>query len=601
MHIPFFIVPVLFILIELHRIFRHWSDGTERTKFYASRLIIKILASILSSILELLHILDLNPQKYYQTTEELLRTTYFLTSAFAWLFGAFIIYFKYNRRIKSQWFGQRGYWVLTLFSNSGLLILNIFTNDYTQTSYPISSSLLIQTIICCFSIFISIVMSYFAFFYPNDFIVIRREKQFGEGLYPKDPGEEREETFVSVQMAGYKIKHHDSTTTVQYDIIVSLNGNTHKVSRTYPEFSTLHKTLLLSYASDPIGTLKLPNFPNFLQKSTNMEDKTHLLGEYLQELCREKQFSAEVLVFLKLEGKLRESMLPYNNRLNDTQNETIHRSESTVMGYFDPKPALNDILTISIPAYHLNWIIDIHIPTWKQAESHIEYVIKSEIRVMSFESLTYSRFSEIFTLHKQLKKLHIPIPPFPSKNFHQNLSSEELEIRRSQLEEYLGTLMNDPAYLTQCSLNFIECSLKMNRILNLIPSTNIYELVAMTWEGEIGTDSTPFILYRLKFNKTLGSKTQEWEICRRYREFGTLHKVLTGRNTSFLLREYLRDYLKSELIPLPQLPGKSLAPLCTSQEIEARKRLLESYLMELLRNPAVTCCYYFRNFIGELE
>ena len=310
---------------------------------------------------------------------------------------------------------------------------------------------------------------------------------------------------------------------------------------------------------------------------------------------------AEVLVFLKLEGKLRESMLPYNNRLNDSQNETIHRSESTVMGYFDPKPELNDILTISIPAYHLNWIIDIHIPTWKQAESHIEYVIKSEIRVMSFESLTYSRFSEIFTLHKQLKKLHIPIPPFPSKNFHQNLSSEELEIRRSQLEEYLGTLMNDPAYLTQCSLNFIECSLKMNRILNLIPSTNIYELVAMTWEGEIGTDSTPFILYRLKFNKTLGSKTQEWEICRRYREFGTLHKVLTGRNTSFLLREYLRDYLKSELIPLPQLPGKSLAPLCTSQEIEARKRLLESYLMELLRNPAVTCCYYFRNFIGELE
>ena len=224
MHIPFFFVPVPFILVEFHRILRHWSDGTERTKFHASRLIIKLLCSLISSVLDLLHILDLNPKKYYQSSDELIRTSYYLTSSLAWLFSAFVIHFKYNRRIRSQWLGQRGYWVLALFSNSGLLILSIFTSNSMETSSPLSNYYMIQTILYLFSICICLVMSYFAFFNPNDFIVILREKDLGEDLHPKDPAEDREETSVMVQMARCKIKHHDNTTAIQYDIIVSLNG-----------------------------------------------------------------------------------------------------------------------------------------------------------------------------------------------------------------------------------------------------------------------------------------------------------------------------------------------------------------------------------------
>ena len=117
------------------------------------------------------------------------------------------------------------------------------------------------------------------------------------------------------------------------------------------------------------------------------------------------------------------------------------------------------------------------------------------------------------------------------------------------------------------------------------------------WEGEIGNDSSQYITYIIRFRKDLLGKNQEWEVTRRFREFVALHKNLMNRHTSYLLREFLEEVPKE----LPELPNRSLTPLCTCEEIESRKVALEKYLQELLGNNAVTCSYEFRMFIGEIE
>lgn len=592
MHLPFFFIPGAFLLTGLVRIVRHWNDGKETTKFHASRLFLKILACFFCAVLEIFHIVDLSPKKYYNNGEELIRTCYFLLSFLAWIFSSYIVYFKFKRRLKGRWIGLRGYWILSFFSNSGLLALNIFSNNLIVYNRPISNYYLTQTIIYSFSIFTCLVLSFYAIFHPNDFIVVKREKN--EEFIPKEISVNEEGHLIKVSMAGFKIKDQGN---INYDIIVSVNGVTHKVSRTYPEFDKLHKELLISYSTDP--ECRLPELPSFLQRNLTLEMKTSALGEYLKELCQQSCFISELLDFLKIEGKVKESILQNLHRPFETCNDTFPRSESALLGYFDPKPLVNDALTLSIPAYHLNWMIDIHIPTWNQTESHVEYFIKSEIRLFSFENITVSRYSEIYALHKHLKKQHIPIPHFPSKIFHQSLDIRSIEIRRSQLEEYLGALFNDPAYLTQYLLKFINCDVDISRILKLIPICSFKSelILPISWEGEIASDSTHYITYHMRFFKSGAGKEQEWEVSRRFREFDALHKVLIYRSTSVLLREYI----KSELIPLPSLPNKSLSPLCTSEEIENRKKGLENYLLELLKNPAVTCSYYFRNFIGEIE
>ena len=54
-------------------------------------------------------------------------------------------------------------------------------------------------------------------------------------------------------------------------------------------------------------------------------------------------------------------------------------------------------------------------------------------------------------------------------------------------------------------------------------------------------------------------------------------------------------------MPLPNLPGKTIASLSALDEIEERKNLLEVYLKDLLNNHAVTCSIAFREFIEDKD
>ena len=593
-HAPFFLVPILFIFSCFYKIHHHWSDGKEGTKFYATRMILKILACLFESALDITRIVIEPPTGYYTRNERLFRFSYFVLMTFSWVLSGYVVYFEFKRRIKPNWFGQKGFWVASLLSSTALMTLNVIGNNYLENSQEVQRFYLIETIIYSFAIASEVFLTYVAIFKPNDFFI---DKMIHEPIDPccelmldTDP--------MSVSVSGYKVKTIKSSQVTFYEIIVSLGKYCKKVSRTYAEFESLHNQLEQKFFAE-YANIDLPKTPKTLANSSiDLREKG--LSDYLQRLCEGKLFTQEFLDFLLIPEKLQVELKGYFNRYDTTHTDAPMRTRSEIDDYFVPKLIQNETLTISLPAYHLNWMIDIQIPSWTRAESHIEYSIKVEIRILSFETWVTSRYSEMLNLHKTLCKLHIPVPHFPSKSLsnYKHKDSDAIAIRRSQLEDYLGKVYNDPAYLHTNALKFINCSLEMERILAIIPKGSRYELIhPMKWEGEIGNDSSQYITYVIRFRKDVLGKNQEWEVTRRFREFVALHKNLMNRHTSYLLREFLEE-VPAEL---PELPNRSLTPLCTCDEIESRKVSLEKYLQELLGNNAVTCSYEFRMFIGEIE
>ena len=155
-------------------------------------------------------------------------------------------------------------------------------------------------------------------------------------------------------MSGFKIKDLDIKT-IYYDIIVSVNGNTHKVSHTYAEFDAIHNAIKNSCSTEGFPPERIPEFPSFRMANISTDKKTLLLGEYLKSLCSQNLFSSELLEFLKIEGKIRESILKYTHKMYEAgNNDSVHISESALIAYYEPAKAIEESLTLSTPTYHLN-------------------------------------------------------------------------------------------------------------------------------------------------------------------------------------------------------------------------------------------------------
>jgi hypothetical protein len=594
LHVPFFLVPILFIFFCTYKISHHWSDGKEGSRYYANRMILKIFACLVESAFEVAKILIPSPSGYYSQDENFIRLAYFSLLAFTWVLSGYLVYFEYERRIKPNWFGQKGFWVTSLIATTALLTLNVMGNNYFGESQEVRNFYLIETILYCFCISFELFLTYVAIFKPNDFFI---DRMIQEALN-ESVGDLEESCPMIALVSGYKVKSISGNQATFFEIVVSLGKNSKKVSRLFQEFENLHSLLDDKYCAEYLN-IDIPKNPKTLS-NVSIENRVAGLNDYLRRLCEAKMFTQELLEFLSVPEKLQDELKGYFHRYDTTFTDVATRSQSEFDNYFNQKTTKNETLTISLPAYHLNWMIDIQIPSWTRTDSHIEYSIKAEIRILSFEVWITSRYSEILELHKNLLKLRIPVPHFPSKSLRRfkNIYSDAISIRRSQLEDYLGKIYNDPAYLHVNSLKFINCSIEIERILAIIPKGNRYELILpMKWEGEIGNDASQYIAYVMRFTKDVLGKSQEWEVTRRFREFADLHKALLLRNTSFLLQEFLEQPPDE----LPELPNRSLTPLCTCDEIENRKNLLEKYIMELLKNPGIPCSYEFRMFIGEIE
>lgn len=199
------------------------------------------------------------------------------------------------------------------------------------------------------------------------------------------------------------------------------------------------------------------------------------------------------------------------------------------------------------------------------------------------------------------------LPSFPKKNYLQNLRKidfQAIEIRRLELESYLGHVLNDPAYLCQELLDFVECKLSIDTVLKSKNYEYSYILCTpIMWDNEVGKDSH-YIIYTLTFTKMLkNKKVDEWTVKRRYKDFDRLHNFILKRSTSPMLSNYLnvrstlRHSRNSE--SLPSMPGKTLTPISSPQEIDVRRRGLEEYLERLLAIPSVIDSYEFKSFISD--
>lgn len=608
-HLPFYLLPIYFSCYTVMRVIKHWRDGKERVHTSSGRLIVKIIATICCAILELVHVADYSPDVSYSTEEIIFRSCYFVVSGVSWLFSAVLVYFDYNRRLKSQWRGQRLYWILQFFTNLILLVLNIIYNEYEYSGSDFFKFDLIQIISYVFIVVICALLTYYSVFRPNDFSVITNEmyQKLNKSSFSFDDRQNEandSEINFRVNITGYKIKQVMNSSSIHYSINVQINESVRTISRSLVDFEFLDKSLREQFAGRGF-----PDFSIIALRNFNVDERGQALCSYLTALCNVDYMTPDLLNFLQIEGNYRDILTyKYSQTINEPilLNESYPRAESNIQLYHY-KP--NHIpIEINLLSTHLQWIVRISIPSYRFEESTqaMDYYVKCEIPAIGFEKTRPYKFIDFSNLHKLMKKALQPTAmiQFPSKSFSLNKKGDKevSEALRSQLEYYLTVVFNDPAYICREALDFIGCDVDLDQMLSLVPDCTYRITEQIAWEGEISEDSTHFIAY----NVGIGKKSEgnllekEWKFLRRYREFDLLNKKLLQRQSSWMLKNY--TLFKGRVFKdntLPSLPGKKISPLSTLYEIEERRNGLEKYLEELLNNPLVTCSFAFREFIAE--
>lgn len=602
-----------YIVYCIQRIVRHWKDGKERVRTSGGRLVGKIALTISCAVLEFIHVADYVPSQYKQD-HLILHSIYFTVGGISWLFSSALVYFDYTRRLKSQWRGQRIFWISKLLINIALLVFNVIDGIYDFDGDMLYQFDLIQIISYVISILICTVLSFYSVFLPDDFTVI------SDDLYIKlkrsallfDDSETdltKEEVMLRVSIAGYKIKQIQNTSYIQYNLNITVNNTNYKISRSVADFEALDQALREKFPKADFPNLEFPEFSPEVLRKCSTEERGNLLGKYLAFLCHDDFMTPDLLNFLQIEGAYRDILTHKHNLMLEERllgAESIPRSESKLIDYYTPQSDIKNYIENPVTT-RLMWVIQVSIPSYRYDESTqiLDYYMKTEIQALGFDKLRPYKFADFCDLHKALKKTLQPgnIIAFPAKNYGQSFKTKDklaIEARKEKLELYFSQILNDPAYLCKELLDFIGCDADLTQVLDLIPTFKYRLTEEMTWEGDISDDSTHYILYCIYIGKATSNSTYEvqWRISRRYREFDALHKILHQRHSNPALENYLRHCGK-QAKPLPSLPSKTLSPLSTLEEIETRKSLLELYVKDLISNPSVICSFAFQEFINE--
>ena len=101
----------------------------------------------------------------------------------------------------------------------------------------------------------------------------------------------------------------------------------------------------------------------------------------------------------------------------------------------------------------------------------------------------------------------------------------------------------------------------------------------VSWEGEVDDQQLHYTVYILTFLRKdieTGSNLQ-WKVSRRFREFSKLHQQLLSRSKSTAYLQYC-PALNRPLLVLPPQPRKGLVALSSHQELEERRKALQTYV-----------------------
>jgi PX domain len=617
LHSTFLAWGTYFFGYSVQRIVRHWRDGRERVRTSKGRLILKIACTFLCAIFQFLHIADYLPGKY-SDAHLALRIVYYTISGISWLFSSVLVYFDYTRRLKAQWRGQRTFWLLGLAITLSLLVLSILTDSYKDTEAGSYQFDIIQITAYTLTIPITILLSFYSIFRPNDFAVISNEmylKLKRPSLLFDDTTNKSLENKITldINITGYKIKQVLNTSVINYNINVAVNDTTYGISRSLADFEALDRAMRKTFSINCFPNLTFPDFNLEVLRKMNAVERGDLLCKYLKALCFSEFMTPDLLNFLQIEGNYRDLLSCKHNLMQEEliQNSDIApRAESSSLTYYSPISHTVSVLSY-LPSSILQWMISSNIAFYRYNEESqlFDYYLKTEISSLGHEKLKPYKFKDFLNFHKTLKKILSPCIPasFPSKNYNRSFLQKDknaIEVRKTQLEYYFSQILNDPAYLCKETLDFIGCDAVLAQILDLIPPSTYKLAEEISWESDISDDSAHYILYSFTIGKiSKDSKCEvQWKVSKRYKEFDALHKKLLQRYNSPYLKSYLLHigkYQKDNQLPL--LPSKTLSPLSTLNEIEERKRLLQIYMQELLNSPSVTCSFAFREFIDDRD
>ena len=255
---------IYFIIYSIQRIITHWNDGKVKVKSFEGRLIVKISITVSCALFNVLHVADAFPA-YYSLSRLIIRTIYFIIAFCSWLFSSFLVYFDYARTLKSQWRGQRSFWIFNFFANIALLTMNIFTKLYSFSGSSLYQFDIIQISCYAISILLCIILSFYSIFRQNDFTVI------SDDLYKKlrrssslfdDPCSIENELLLHITIPGCKMRTANDVSTIHYKIRIGVNNDeSYEISRTLADFYSLDKTLRESFPKTSFPNLKFPEFP----------------------------------------------------------------------------------------------------------------------------------------------------------------------------------------------------------------------------------------------------------------------------------------------------------------------------------------------------
>lgn len=604
-YLPFIFLPAYFMVYTVFRVHKHWSDGKEPAQTSGRRFAAKLSLTISLSILQLIQIADYSPNQHYTLEEFIFRIGFYVFSAIAWLFSASLVFFDYNRRLKSQWKGQRIFWILELVSYSAILILNLTTGDYELSGAEFYRFTLINIAGYSLSVFFCFILTYFAVFKPNDFSIIssqmyyKLETKNDESIRMTDDG------VFKINFTGYKTKVVSNLTVTNFKFSVKVNGDVQVISKTFQDFEILHKTL----KSVPYQfTEELPELNYSKILSLSVHERGTELSKYLSQICISEFMTAELLDFLNIEGALKDNLL---NKQLEIHDQEIHlernsRSESLCLDYFTPRldpGAMDSIFTNSSA---IQWIAKVRIlkPS-SEISNDVDFCIKCKIPKLSFKNTIGYKLKDFSNLHKTLSKLFLPGSLyFLNKSFPSQLKKSDqgqTEKIRMELEHYLLEILNDPAFICKEVLEFIKCDAEISQVIDIIPNIKYTIAEQASWENTISEDASHITLYKLRIiqKNFTENNEKEWQFLRRYREFDALHKRLSARHGSQLLKYYAQKMKLSDF-GIPSLPGKTFAPLSSNSDIEERKIGLINYMRELCENPLISCSYAFREFIDSI-
>ena len=607
-HLPFIFLPGYFIVYTILRVFKHWSDGKEPAQTSGSRCATKLFLTICLSLLDIVQVADYSPNQHYTLEETMFRVGFYVFSAIAWLFSAGLVFFDYNRRLKSQWRGQRIFWILELLSYTIILILNLMTGSYEFSGGEFFRFSLIQ--ITCYSVSVTfcIFLTYFAIFRPNDFAVLNTDVYYKldpRNFLNEDSLRMSEEGVFKISCTGYKTKVVNNTAITHFKFSIKVNGTVHVISKAFQDFETLDKALKSGPYSFGEGLPDL-NYGKIL--SLNVQERGAELGRYLNQVCIIEFMSEFLLDFLNIEGTLKDNLLNKHLELHDQgfQPDLNSRSESVCLDYFTPRLDPGAVDSIFTNSSSIQWITKIKVlrPS-PDISNDVDFCIKCKIPKLSFRKTIGYKLQDFSTLHKTLSKVFSPASLyFINKSFPSKLNSSDQSLTekiRLELEHYLLEILNDPAFICKEILEFIKCDADTQQLLELIPNIKYLITDQASWENTISEDSSHITLYRLRICQKNFSegREKEWQFLRRYREFDAFHRRLCARHGSQLLKQFAQK-MKVVDPGLPSLPGKSIAPLSTSADIEGRKNGLVCYMRELCENPLISCSYAFREFIDSM-